>query len=140
MADLSYSDIVENGLIKTEHFTRLYKALMGETHYDNLVYGADDLNSDSASGEKTINLTNQVSFKLTLAGDTTLSFSGGVAGRTYLFVIEAGEHTLTLPDTILWPSGVAGEFTENGKDIISILYLSETVQFGNVINDYKEAS
>jgi len=104
------------------------------------IVGSDSITSTNVTGATTIDLNNQVSFWYTLTGNTTFSFNNGDAGRSYIFVIQPGDYTVTLPSTIKWPSGILPTFTTDGIDILSIFYISETVQLGNAVLSYEDAA
>lgn len=76
----------------------------------------------TASGNGTQNLdwgtTNQREF--TFTGNTTFTFSGGVAGHSYTLVTKqdaTGGFTLAWPASTIWPGGVDGVVTSGANSI-----------------------
>ncbi len=79
--------------------------------------------NSTVTGSYTVNLANGNVFSLTLTGNTTLAFSGAVAGKACSFSLyikqdATGSRTITWPSGIKWSGGAPSlTTTANALDI-----------------------
>jgi hypothetical protein len=86
---------------------------------------AAHLSLGNISGATELDLTDAQSFSATIAGATTFSFAGAIAGDYssgfILKLTNAGAFTITWPVSIRWPGGSAPDFTAAGVDTLVFL-------------------
>lgn len=75
----------------------------------------------SVSGSVAINMANGNVISMTIAGATTLSFTGLTSGKSRTFMLKitnGGAFTLTFPGTVVWAAGSAPVLKTSGLDVL----------------------
>lgn len=95
----------------------------------------------SASGTQSINWKSAAKQKITLTGNTTLSFVQPYGPGHYMLILKqdsTGSRVITWPSSVKWPSGIAPELSSgaNAIDVVSFYYDGESY-LGSVMFDFK---
>ncbi len=94
----------------------------------------------NSGASKTLTFTGYTPQALTLTASCTLTIAGTANGGTYLIKLTqggAGSYTVTWPEAVKWPGGVAPTLTTDvGAIDVITLFSDGTNLYGNVALDY----
>ena len=97
------------------------------------VAAGTELDNGNVTGAFSIDFSKNVSQKLTLTGNSTLTFLNAVAGNTYVLKMvqdATGGRTVTWPASVKWSGGTAPTLSLANKTDIASFYYDGTTFYG----------